>query len=80
MDTRESITQGSDGTAWLSQTVVIGSPELLAFHDARQSCDDADIEFPFRSFVAFRNAVGARPTPESVLVRVEGEPARFAWM
>lgn len=67
-------------TTFFKQTVIVGSPELLAFHDARSSCDDADIEFPFRSFVAFRNAVGERPTPDSMLVRLEGEPARFAWM
>jgi hypothetical protein len=67
-------------TMFFKHTVIVGSPELLAFQDARSSCDDADIEFPFRSFVAFRNAVGERPATDSMLVRLEGEPARFAWM
>jgi hypothetical protein len=65
-------------TAWLLQTVVIGSPELLAFKEARSSCENDDIEFPFKSYVQFRNAVGYRPSPTCILMR-HGN-ADFSWV
>jgi hypothetical protein len=64
----------------VKQTLVIGSPELAAYLEAQEDCAESDVEFPYRGFADFRNAVGYRPTPESMLLRVEGEPAEFAWV
>ncbi len=64
----------------IKQMVVIGSPELAAFIEAREHCADDDLVFPYRGFVDFRSKVGHRPTPASVLMRVGGEPVEFAWV
>ena len=67
-------------TMTVRHTVVIGSPELAAFMEPREHCVDADVQFPYRGFADFRSKVGHRPTPLSVLARVEGEPVAFAWL
>jgi hypothetical protein len=67
-------------TMTVRHTILIGSPELAAFVEAREGCAEADLDFPFSSFVDFRSKVGHRPTPSSVLMRIEGEPIAFAWV
>jgi hypothetical protein len=71
----------TNDTAWFNQTVVVGSPELLAFQEARATCEADEIEFPFKSYVQFRNAVGYRPSPNCVLMQHrDGNVPEFSWV
>ena len=78
-DSVSSLPQPHQSTEPVSMHVYIS--EFAAINAGAMSPFGDDIEFPFKSYVQFRNAVGYRPSPNCVLMQHrDGNVPEFSWV